>query len=165
MAGETLGLKDVAKVLQEVSGLPGVEQVSLGDLETWLKVAERFVPLLERASKSILSLKGQDSLDGQADGGGGGLVIDVLETYPKGSPAPAVEPVAGGPVDASSALVPAAGGAKMALRAYQMILGEMGKLDPSATMADALKQARDHKTVILALLESQYLPALVVDDD
>ena len=117
----------------------------LGDIEKMLGFVERFVPLFQKASETLMAIR---QFEGNRSGAAPGENPEILEAGPpadmRGAPPPrqTVQPVAAAP-----AIDPQ--------RVYAALLGAMAQAPEGMTVADALVLARDHKELIIPQIEAE----------
>lgn len=113
----------------------------LGDIEKILGFVERFVPLFQKASETLMAMR-------QFEGGGTGAdnqeIWDGDAPPMRAAPAPrqTVQPVAPTPeIDPQ--------------RVYALLLGAMGQAPEGMTVADALALARDNKELMIGQIAAE----------
>jgi len=142
-------LVSMVKSIQPVVGSVGAP--ALKEFEGVIGFVERFVPMLERVSKSIMEMRkfenGGMVDDGDGDGG------DWIDSAPQPAPSQARAPTAVGP-----SAEPAAASAEPVqiepLRVFQKLLGSLSQLDQDITVAQALELARTNKALIMPQIKA-----------
>jgi len=116
----------------------------LGDIEKMIGFFERVVPLFEKFSSTLMSVK---QFEANGSGAAPGVNQDIWEGAPgdmRAAPPPrqTVQPVAPPPeIDAH--------------KVYSALLGAMAQAPEGMTVADALILARDHKELIIPQIEAE----------
>ena len=144
----TLRAADLRGLAQAAAPLlpPGT---GLGDIEKILGFAERFVPLLEKFSQSMMAMKQFEGANGR-QGAANGVNNEIWEDMPPdmrgGDPPPrqTVQPVTPAPV---AAIDP--------LKVYSALLGAMASAPEGMLVSDALILAREHKELIIPQIEAE----------
>jgi len=115
----------------------------LGDIEKMLGFVERFVPLFQKASETLMAMR---QFEGGGSGAAPGVNADIWEgdaPEKPSSPQPRqnVQPVAAPVIDPQ--------------RVYAALLGAMAQAPEGMLVSDALILARDHKELILPQIEAE----------
>ena len=118
----------------------------LGDIEKMLGFIERFVPLFQKASETLMAMR---QFEGNGSGSAPGGDDAILEGGPpadmRAAAPPPRQPIQ--PVAAAPAIDPQ--------RVYAALLGAMSQAPEGMTVADALILARDHKSLIIPQIEAE----------
>ena len=143
----TLRAADLRGLAQAAAPLlpPGT---GVGDIEKILGFAERFVPLLQKFSQSMIAMRQFEGGNGN-QGGANGVNNEIWEDMPpdmRAAPAPrqTVQPV-----------TPPPGPAIDPQRVYAALLGAMAQAPEGMLVSDALILAREHKELILPQIEAE----------
>jgi len=120
----------------------------LGDIEKILGFAERFVPLLEKFSQSMMAMKQFEGGNGH-QGAANGVNNEIWEDMPpdmRAGPPPrqTVQPVSAAPPPAIDPL-----------KVYSALLGAMASAPEGMLVSDALILAREHKQLIIPQIEAE----------
>ena len=137
------GLVEVAKGIAGGSGVVSGGGGGLGDLEGVLRFIERVVPLFEQAGTMYIKLLKEAAVEQPPQ---------VVMSDPQMAAAPPRPPAAAAPRISPMKVYAAALGA----------LVDLQKMDPELTVAAALTMARDHKDMLLPMIEEK-LPDLLED--
>jgi hypothetical protein len=115
-----------------------------GDIEKMLGFVERFIPLFEKFSSSMMAMRQHDAAGSRS---GAAVNDEIWESdMPAGRAAPAprqtIQPVAPpAEIDAH--------------KVYSALLGAMAQAPEGMTVADALVLAREHKGLIIPQIEAE----------
>jgi len=143
----TLRAADLRGLAQAAAPLlpPGT---GLGDIEKVLGFAERFIPLLEKFSQSMMAMRQFEGGNGH-HGAANGVNNEVWEDMPPDMrvgppPRQTVQPVAAAPPPAIDPQ-----------KVYSALLGAMAQAPEGMLVSDALILAREHKELILPQIEAE----------
>jgi len=118
----------------------------LGDIEKMLGFVERFVPLFQKASETLMAMRQFEGNRSGSAPGGADAILEAGPPAPMRAAAPpprqTIQPVAAAP-----AIDPQ--------RVYAALLGAMAQAPEGMTVADALVLARDHKGLIIPQIEAE----------
>jgi len=118
----------------------------LGDIEKMLGFVERFVPLFQKASETLMAMR---QFEGPGPGAAPGENQQILE----GGPPAAMRAAAPPPRQTVQPVAPPAEIDPQ--RVYAALLGAMAQAPEGMTVADALVLARDHKSLIIPQIEAE----------
>lgn len=131
----------LAKAIEPVVG--GVGAPALKEFEGVIVFVERFVPLLERVSKSIMEMR-------KFEGGGSNDNEDGEDWIA----APAAPAAATTSTEPPAATTSAESVQIDPLRVFQKLLGSLSQLPQDITVAEALEMARTNKALILPQIKA-----------
>jgi len=120
----------------------------LGDIEKILGFAERFVPLLQKFSQSMMAMRQFEGANG-SQGAANGVNNEIWEDMPpdmRAAPPPrqTVQPVAAAPPPVIDPQ-----------KVYAALLGAMAQAPEGLLVSDALILAREHKELIIPQIEAE----------